>query len=454
MRVQKTIGWLLALTPLLALFSCESDDMPDSQQGERVPVTIRLGVEGSGLATRAADDVHHTTALEEEAESAINSLDIFILDGNGNLEKQLDLSTDFNSDASNTATVELTTGSKTVYAIANLPEDIEELELDAIQSNNPLDVIREGHEYIPMSADTTWNVTSSQTTYEVDLIRMVAKMDVTIIDERAASPVTRAEGSHTLTIKEFLPHTTNLFREAHGIIELPEKIDFADFTWENIKYEDSKAHHDHFYLHESKLREKAVFELTLHDGEKERNGSFSAELYRNHYFPLVIHLTDYNMSFEITTNLAAIGTVQVTKTNTSEYTFDLPEGCTFSMKATLNRNMSGSWASDATWDWDVTNSIDEILVFDTGTTWPDNAQIPSGTGETNPTFTFSGTVSAVTTDGKCNIAVTMKDGDAEQTFNIVIGVRALGNGELGNQPSTSALTRSTSPEAQPIIIEL
>ena len=178
MRVQKTIGWLLALTPLLALFSCESDDtMPDSQQGELVPVTIRLGIEGSGMATRT-DEVHHTTALEEEAESAINSLDIFILDDSGNLEKQLDLSTDFNSDASNTATVELTTGSKTVYAIANLPEDIEELELDAIQSNNPLDVIREGHEYIPMSADTTWNVTSSQTTYEVDLIRMVAKMDV------------------------------------------------------------------------------------------------------------------------------------------------------------------------------------------------------------------------------------------------------------------------------------
>ena len=441
----------LAILPLLSLLGCEADDMPDSQQGERVPVTIRLGVEGSGLATRAEGDVHHTTALDDE--STINSLDIFILDDSGNLEKQLDLSTDFNSDASSTASVELTTGSKTVYAIANLPDDIEELKLEAIQGNNPLDVIREDHKYIPMSADTTWNVTSSQTTYEVDLIRMVAKMDVTIIDERAASPTTRTGEDHTLTIKEFLPHTTNLFREAHGIIELPEEIDFANFTWESIGYEDSKAHHEHFYLHESKPGEKDVFELTLHDGEKERNGSFSAELYRNHYFPLVIHLTDYNMSFEITTNLAAIGTVQVTKTNTSEYTFDLPEGCTFSVKATLNRNMSGSWASDATWDWDVINSIDKILVFNTGTSWPNDAQIPSN-GETSPTFTFSGTVSAVTTDGKCNIAVTMKDGDAEQTFNIVIGVRALGNGELGNQPSTSALTRSASPEAQPIIIEL
>ena len=444
---------LAALLPLLALLGCEANETPGAENQETVPVTIRLGLEKDGLSTRA-DDVHHIDALDED--ESIRSLDIYILNEDGEVEAQLDLATDFSNNANTSATVQLTTGKKRVYAIANLPKASEEFELEDIQANQSVDAINEvtdEHQFVPMSADTTWNVTSSQTTYEVDLIRMVAKMDVTIIDERAASPATRAGEGHKLTIKEFLPHTTNLFREAHGIIELPEEIGFANFTWESIEYEASKAHHEHFYLHESKPGEKAVFELTLHDGEKDRNGSFSAELYRNHYFPLVIHLTDYNMSFEITTNLAAIGTVQVTKTNTSEYTFDLPEGCTFSVKATLNRNMSGSWASDATWDWDVINSIDKILVFNTGTSWPNDAQIPSN-GETSPTFTFSGTVSAVTTDGKCNIAVTMKDGDAEQTFNIVIGVRALGNGELGNQPSTSALTRSASPEAQPIIIEL
>lgn len=423
MRVQKTIGWLLALTPLLALFSCESDDMPDSQQGERVPVTIRLGVEGSGLATRAADDVHHTTALEEEAESAINSLDIFILDGNGNLEKQLDLSTDFNSDASNTATVELTTGSKTVYAIANLPEDIEELELDAIQSNNPLDVIREGHEYIPMSADTTWNVTSSQTTYEVDLIRMVAKMDVTIIDERAASPVTRAEGSHTLTIKEFLPHTTNLFREAHGIIELPEKIDFADFTWENIKYEDSKAHHDHFYLHESKLREKAVFELTLHDGEKERTGSFSAQIFRNHYFPLNIYIRDYALSIDASYEYAPIGVfpIKVESKGLSVYELEIPEGSS-NIKISISLKVNGEVATE-----DVS--------------WDDDVLIPYFTNkESNGTLIL--TCDAFPALPSETYTVTATYNGREIPF------------ELSFRELTDEDTRSTSPEAQPIIIEL
>ena len=248
--------------------------------------------------------------------------------------------------------------------------------------------------------------------------------------------MTRAEGSHTLTIKEFLPHTTNLFREAHGIIELPEKIDFADFTWENIKYEDSKAHHDHFYLHESKLREKAVFELTLHDGEKERTGSFSAELYRNHYFPLVIHLTDYSLDISGTYELAPVAvnpfTVNITPNG---YTVNLPEGCSnVAMSIKLKDNSSQNEPTGVTWTYTKDGALEED--FDIST---DNTE-----GSLSIT---SDKLTALPT-GSISLHLTAHYDNKDIEFNVVtINVRALDDEEWNT-------TRSATPEAQPIIIEL
>ena len=425
---------LAALLPLLALLGCEANEMPGAENQETVPVTIRLGLEKDGLSTRA-DDVHHTDALDED--ESIHSLDIYILNEDGEVEAQLDLATDFSNNANTSATVQLTTGKKRVYAIANLPKASEEFELEDIQANQSVDAINEvtdEHQFVPMSADTTWHIESSQPTYTVNLIRMLAKMDVTIIDHREKGQETRASGNHKLTIKKLLPHETNLFRKAHGAIEFPDGIDFADWTWDEINYNDTennkpKAHYDHFYLHESKPNEVEAFNLTLHDGEKERKGSFHTELYRNHYFPLIIHLTDYALAFSGSYELAPIGVEPFEiKITADGYTVELPEGCSnVDMKITLK--YEGTEVTP-TGNWTVTEGgdLDELKVSTENglsITCDKLTALPIGTKTLHLTTTY---------DGK----------DLE--FDVTIKVR-----ELGNTEWTKSV--NVSPE-QPIIIEL
>ena len=81
-------------------------------------------------------------------------------------------------------------------------------------------------------------------------------------------------------------------------------------------------------MHESKPGEEDVFNLTLNDEEKERTGSFSAHIYRNHLFPLVIHLTDYALSIDAEYEYAPIGVYPIKETLSeySAYELEIPEG--------------------------------------------------------------------------------------------------------------------------------
>ena len=163
MKYTNFIKCLLASIPLLSFWGCESEDLPNSGQGELVPVTIRLNTEGSGLATRAGN-----TADIIENDDAITSLDVYIMNGT-TVEKHLQWE-DFSNNIS--GEFEIPTGNKQIYAIANYP---------GLQGNPPanqaVNAFAQISTTIPMSADTTWNISSSGT-YTVELIRMVAKMMV------------------------------------------------------------------------------------------------------------------------------------------------------------------------------------------------------------------------------------------------------------------------------------
>lgn len=436
---------LAALLPLLALFGCEAEETPGTESQETVPVTIRLGLENEGLSTRA-DGEHHTDAINEE--SKINSLDIYILNEDDEVEAQLDLATDFSNNQESSATVQLTTGRKQIYAIANLPIEPDELELGAIRTNPSVDaisVITEEHQYIPMSADTTWNVTTGLSTYTVNLIRMVAKMQVSIIDERESTIQNRAnegETNHTLTIESLLPHETNLFREAHGEIKLPDEISFNAWDWDVIEYttyeEELHAHSGHFYLHESRPNETDVFNLILKDGEKERKGSFSAEIYRNHYFPLYIYLTDYRLDFSGSSYQH--GPIGVIKNPTIDgYDIELPEGASaVNLKFKLV-NADGT-TMNATWTYTLeqegtlpTLELEEPLTPDENgvLTVLDNYNFPAG---------LRGIITLTLT------ATFTDEGETKtQQFPVTINVRPIQDGDA---------TRSATPEPHPIIVEL
>ena len=433
---------LAALLPLLALLGCETNETPGAESQETVPVTIRLGLEKDGLSTRNSAD--ELDGEDEEdilaAESTINTIDVYVVNSDGSyvvLDKD-----DFGDD--NIATIEsLPTGRKEVYAIANYPTGFEdEGELETIQTNpivNATEKITKNHQFIPMSVHTQWDVTSDPgKTYNVVLVRMVAKMNVTIHDQRSPKTTTRAEGAPKLTIKNIFPSHTALFQNeesTYGNITntlshwIHDALDFSN---------DNKHVSDYVYLHES---ESKTFDLTFEDGEDVRNGSFSAEIPRNRIFPLVIYLTDYHLDIDVSCSNPPIGVYPNPTTPTMDgYNVTLPAGCEFTFTITPKKSIDNAeWEDDATWSCEVTNNDfkdKNIFVLDDDIDLPNNDAIGNDTQ-----LSFSGHISAVEEqNGNVTLTFTIKDGDAELTFPVVIKI-----GDLKTRASQAL---------QPIIIEL
>lgn len=280
------------------LAGCEADDRPGGE--EAVPVTIRLALPDDGLATRAVD------------EEAINTLDVYIVNDNNGVDAHL-TKTDFNADME--ATVDLYPGTKHIYAVANAGNPYENT-APANAAVNAFTWLTDEATAIPMSttADTTWTVINSQT-HEVRLNRMVAKMNVKVIDERDD----QAETISSVTISDLMAKTTNLYRKGYGVISLPTDVTASEWEWKNFTFENTEAKSGDFYLHEN----SGTFPLSVKVGNDTREGSFTATIPRNHIFPLVIHITDYSLEVKVTYQLAAIGTAPVEKEQNG-YSFTLP----------------------------------------------------------------------------------------------------------------------------------
>ena len=232
-------------------------------------------------------------------------------------------------------------------------------------------------------------------------------------------------------------------RGEDAYFKLSENVEMKDWTWSSPQTGETNA--KTFYLHETTSTDGFEIELKTSDDDADpRTASIPLSIPRNFIQPLVIHITDYSLDITIKTQVAPIG-VYPAEVTQNGYEIKLPEGCTFDVTVTAKKNMTPStWESGASWSWSVTENTftNTELVF--------NNDAPSNTGteltNTNNSFTFSGTVTSMPlTTKSCTITVVLRDGEAEQTFPIVITVRELGDTEW---------TRSASSEAQPIIIEL
>lgn len=392
------------------LAGCEADDRPGGE--EAVPVTIRLALPDDGLATRAVD------------EEAINTLDVYIVNDNNGVDARL-TKTDFNADME--ATVDLYPGTKHIYAVANAGNPYENT-APANVAVNAFTWLTDEATAVPMSttADTTWTVINSQT-HEVRLNRMVAKMNVKVIDERTG----QAETISSVTISDLMAKTTNLYRKGYGVISLPTDVTASEWEWENLTFENTEAKSGDFYLHEN----SGTFPLSVKVGNDTREGSFTATIPRNHIFPLVIHITDYSLEVKVTYQLAAIGTAPVTKKQ-SGYSFKLPEGCTFKVEVTPKKN-TGAWADRAFWTWTAPTLGDNSAVkLADPIAWPINKLI----GTDDP-FTFTGQIASVYEAGDgFTIPISLTDGEATLNFQLQMEVRALGNDEMKTKASVSAET--------------
>lgn len=413
MKRQFSIYGALAAIALFwgMLTGCEADDTPGgSSSGEVVPVTISLQMDEVDQLTKAVD------------EDAINTLDVYIYNDNGTtVEKHL-TETDFGDDLR--AETELTVGQKTIRAVANAGENYTS-SFDACTWITT-------HDEMPMSTtkDTTWTVSSSQSVYEVRLNRMVAKMNVKIVDERANN----ADNVSSVTISDLMARTTNLYREGYGKVSLP--TDVSDWTWETPTFSSSEANSGDFYLHEN----SGTFPVSVKVGNDTREGSFTKTIPRNHIFPLVIHLTDYSLQIDITYHLEAIGTI--TEDQSASYNNEvlLPEGCTYEITVTPKKNMTGGWNDGATWTWtepefELSNSS---ITFDGTPSWPNNNPL-----EAISTFTFTGKISALCQENdKVEFLITLNDKTMIKDYPLIITTRKLGNEELTKSYSVSAETEA------------
>lgn len=417
-------GALAAFTLFWGMLTgCEADDTPGgSSSGEVVPVTISLQMDAVDQLTKAV--------LSDEQENAINTLDVYIYNGS-TVEKHL-TKTDF---PNNVATVDLTTGQKTIRAVANAGENYTS-PFDActwITNNNEM----------PMSTtkDTTWKVSSTQSEYKVRLNRMVAKMNVKIVDERAD----KADDVSSVTISDLMAGTTNLYREGYGKVSLPEGVatsnwewpDFTNVLWVNGTEGNRTATYPNFYLHEN----SGTFPISVTVGTDSRTGNLEANIPRNHIFPLVIHLTDYSLDIDVEYQLAAIGTLPVTK-NLNTYSFELPEGCTYKVTVTPDKKTGENWATDANWTWTVptnfgTGNLKVNPINGVAPSWPNNAEID----DTDDAFSFSGSVVSVPTVEEYKIPIVLKDGEVTMNFDLVIKTRPLKDGDTKSY-SVSAETEA------------
>ena len=231
MKRQFSIYGALAAIALFwgMLTGCEADDTPGgSSSGEVVPVTISLQMDEVDQLTKAVN------------ENAINTLDVYIVQGNQTIHLT---ESDFDDSSwKSTSTVELVDEQTyRIYAIANAGNPYG----NAAPQNEEVDALVQwlgtNATAIPMSTteDTTWTVSSSQLEYEVRLNRMVAKMNVKIVDERAD----KAEEVGDITIAKLLLAQTPLYRSAYGVVA--SSSDGDDWTGKSMN------DGEYFYLHEN-----------------------------------------------------------------------------------------------------------------------------------------------------------------------------------------------------------
>lgn len=410
MKRQFSIYGALAAIALFwgMLTGCEADDTPGgSSSGEVVPVTISLQMDEVDQLTKAVN------------ESAINTLDVYIVQGN----KTIHLTeSDFDHTSwKSTSTVELVDGQTyQIYAIANAGNPYGE----TAPANTDVNAIGQwlgaDATAIPMSSqlNTTWTVSKAVKEYTVEINRMVAKMNVKIVDERAD----KAEEVGDITIAKLLLAQTPLYRSEYGVVASPGEGN----DWNGVGMNDG----EYFYLHEN----SGTFPISVTVGTASRTGNLEANIPRNHIFPLVIHIADYSLTIEAKYSLAAIGTLPVTKT-LNTYSFALPEGCTFDVKITPKKG-EGNW-ENASWTVGVPENTNTSIVLNKSWNETINKVITES-------YTFSGMVSAIHPGDsyKCTIPISLTDGGKKYKFTIKMSTRKLGNEELTRSYSVSAETEA------------
>lgn len=418
--------------------SNETSVLPDDAGDKPVHIAIALSPEGQNVFTKAVG----TTASLITPDDKINTLDIYILDVEGNIEAHVDETAfSFTGEACNQGVtegeLELLPGKKTVYAFANCEGGtFSSLNLAtdwtivpaAVTGNASFNVLPgiSADNGFPMSARTTWEVNESVTTYRIEMVRLAAQMSIEIRDERVEKV-----NVQSLTISGLLPGETHLFRKKKGEVALPERVVLADWL---ITNESSIAP---FYLHETDGEFEVRMQIDKEDNP--RVATLVQEIPRNYQFPLIIHVTDYSLDISGQYELAAIGTVVVKKDIGNGYRIELPEGASnISIRICL-KSSGTALKNGVTWSC-LPETMEHFSMKE---------------GDADCTFVISSKALPAVATGEhpVKLSATFKEGMNDKTvdFDLILDVKALKDGDL---KTTKTIPFSLSGQTEPIIIEL
>lgn len=362
------IGWLLGL---LFLAACSSEDewLPEGGD-EMAHVSLTIDT-GAGLLTKAGDD---SNAKEGEF---IHTLCILIVNQEGKIEQKLlpnltdnEVAKEGNLTSWTSGTFDITTGEKRIYAFANwetanspkwnaiigkkVGDTLAKKDLDiSVDAASNIDI--EQGKYIPMSgkAEAKMHATGGTQSYTVELVRLASRVEISF-ENREVYEISLSN----MTIGTFADKVS-LFED--GTVRVANNMTKELIDATGLSIENNKSKPFSIYVNETTGDDSAPFTISVTIVAQGKNKSETVTLNRNSLdrnsiYPISLVYSQYELHLKVTAQIAPIGVLPITvydsgnKELVNQFIIKLPEGCMFTMEASLHDN-EGQEINGSTFTW-------------------------------------------------------------------------------------------------------
>lgn len=349
-KLQSLIRLSLSVCLLTAFAAC-SNETAVGEDNPDVPgqlVTMRLQIGTADAGRKAVPRTKAEGDTETKDGELIHSLKVFIVDNNGNVEKEvpftfeaddLSLMNDGKLEVCTSDEFTITTGAKTIYAFANcegceswgteggkpqLPTTI-----SWSKPSDPLSWTPGGQNgFIPMSGISSITINTNTKTASVELVRLLSKIQLSF----------RNKTKDDITVNSW---SIGKFNSKINLLNNADILG-TEAGWpvdgEEIKLEANGQLNDPqtFYVSESAML--GGFEVSVtRGGESETKRTARTEIPRNHVWPLEIVFSDYKLRMKIEGNNPPIGGYPAATTSTlgDDLTCVIYGGGSFTLTPTL-----------------------------------------------------------------------------------------------------------------------
>ena len=350
------IGWLLGL---LFLAACSSEDEWLPEDGDEMAHVSLIIDTGAGILTKVGDDPN---AKEGEF---IHSLCILIVNQEGEIEQKLLPNLTDNEDAKKgdlsswtSGTFDITVGEKRIYAFANW-ETVNSQEWNDIIGKRVGDTLAENDlnfsvdaashidiekgKYIPMSgkAKAKMHATGGTQSYTVELVRLASRVEISF-ENRESYEISLSN----MTIGNFADKVSLFRSETVTATNNIIKVLIAKNENEKLDQNQPKKGFS-FYVNETTGDDSFIIDVTIAAQGKEKREIVTLNrnsLDRNSIYPISLVYSQYELHLKVTAQIAPIGVLPITVYDSgnqglvNRFIIKLPEGCMFTMEASLYDN--------------------------------------------------------------------------------------------------------------------